>query len=112
MSGEGCHQRHTALLGELICIAVVHRMRGHQTNAAVTVDGVVPTEEDLAVCTGVLDRTEACREVWPVLQGFELRFRVRIVIRDVRAAVRFADIEVHEQRGDGFGAHAAAAIGV
>ena len=113
MGTEKCdHQGHTSLFGELNGVAVVHCVRGHQADAAVPVDSVVPTEEELAVCTSVFDRTEARREVRPIFQGFELRFGVRIVIRDMRPAVRFADIEVHEQRGNGFRAHAAAAVGV
>jgi len=62
--------------------------------------------------TCALDRTEARREVGSVLQGLELRFGIRIVIRDVRAAVSFGDVEIDEQLGNRFGAHASAAIGV
>ena len=87
MSGEGRHQRHTTLLGELIGVAVVYGVRGHQADAAVPVDSVVPTEEELAVCTSVFDRTEARREVRSILQGFKLRPGIWIVIRDVRTAM-------------------------
>ena len=62
---------------------------------------VVPGEELLAVSASVLDRAEAIGEVGSVLQGFELRLRVRIVIRHVRAAVGLGDLEVNEERGDG-----------
>src|SRR5216683_7593632 len=99
MSCKCGHQGHSSLFGELNGVAVVHGVWGHQADAAVTMNGVVPAEEDLTVGASIFDRTEARREVWPVLQGFELRFGVRIVIRDMRPAVRFADIEVHEQRG-------------
>ena len=74
--------------------------------------GVVPTEELLAMRTCIFDRTEARREVRSVLQGFELRFGIWIVIRDVRTAVSFGDVQIDEQLRDGFGTHAGAAIGV
>jgi len=89
MSRKSRPQRDSALLSELVRVAVVHAVRGHQANAAVTMDSVVPTEEDLTVCTGILDRTEARREVWPIFHGFELGFGVRIVIRDVRGGYGF-----------------------
>jgi len=112
MIGKSRHQGDATLFGELVGVAVVHGVRGHQANAAVTMHGVVPAEEHLAVRASIFDRAEACREVRPILQGFELRFGVRIVIRDMGPAVRFADIQVHEQRGDRLRAHAAAALGV
>lgn len=74
--------------------------------------GVAPLEELLAVCTRILDATEALQEVGPVLQHLELRLRVRVVVRDVRPAVCFGDLQVDDQVGDGFGSHAAAAIGM
>jgi hypothetical protein len=73
---------------------------------------VVPVEELLAVSASVLNRAETIGEVGSVLQGFELRLGVRIVIRDVRAAVGLGDIEVNEERGDGLRSHAGAAIGM
>ena len=86
--------------------------RSHQADAAVAVFVVVPVEELLAVSASVLDRAEAIGEVGSVLQGFELRLGVRIVIRDVRAAVGLGDIEVDEERSDGLRSHAGAAIGM
>ena len=74
--------------------------------------GVVPTKKYLAMRPRVFDRPEACRKVGSVLQGLELRLRIRIVIRDVRPAVSFGDVKIDEQLRDGFGAHAGAAIGM
>jgi hypothetical protein len=48
---------------------------------------VVPTKEMLAVSASIFDRSEAIREVGSVLESFELRLRVRIIVRDVWAAV-------------------------
>ena len=112
MIGKSCHQGGAALFGELISMPIMDGVGRHQADAAVTMNGVVPTEEHLAVRASIFDRAEARREVRPILQGFELRFGVRIVVRDMGSAVRFADIQVHEQRGDRLRAHAAAAIGV
>ncbi len=112
MCGKGRHQGGSAFHGELIRVAVMHSVGSHQADSAVTVNGVVPTEEHLAMSPSVLDRAEASREVGPILQGFELALRVRIIVRDMRPAVGFADVQIHQQVGDGFGAHAAAAIGM
>ena len=73
---------------------------------------VVPVEEVLAVSAGVLDRAETIGEVRSVLQGFELRLGVWIVIRDMRAAVGLGNIEVDEERGDRLRSHAGTAIGM
>ena len=61
----------------LVGVAVVDVVRRQQAEAAVPVLGVVPEKERLAMRAGVLDRAEALREVGPVLQGLELRFRER-----------------------------------
>ena len=73
-----------------------------------TMHRVVPTEELLAMRPRILDRAEAGREVRPILQGLEVRLGVRIVIRDVRPAVSFGDVEIHEQLRHRFGTHAGA----
>ena len=79
---------------DLIGPAVVERFRGKETDASVMVLGVVPREESLAKGAGVLDRAKAIGELRPVLQGFELAFRERVVIGDVWAAMSFGDAEV------------------
>ena len=62
VGGEGRHQRDTAFFGELPVMAVVHGVRRHHGDPAVTVDVVVPAEEHLAVRSGIFDRAEACRK--------------------------------------------------
>ncbi len=62
--------------------------------------------------SSILDRAEAIGKVGPILQSLELRLGIRVVVRDVRPAVRFGDVEIDEQLRDRFGAHAGAAIGV
>ena len=101
-----------ALLGERRSGAVVDGGRSHQADTAVAMFVVVPVEEVLAVSAGVLDRAETIGEVRSVLQGFELRLGVWIVIRDMRAAVGLGNIEVDEERGDRLRSHAGTAIGM
>ena len=98
MGGERGVERDGALLGQRRGGAIVDGGRRHQADSAVAVLMIVPVEEPAAVSASVLDRAEAIGEVGPVFQGFELRLGVRIVIRDVRAAVGLGDIEVDEER--------------
>ena len=87
MGGERSIERDSALLGPCRSGAIVDCGRSHEADSAVTVFVVVPVEELLAVSASVLNRAETIGEVGSVLQGFELRLGVRIVIRDMRAAV-------------------------
>ena len=48
---------------------------------------VVPGKECLAMASGVFDAAKALREVGAVFHGLELRFRIRVVIGCVGAAV-------------------------
>ena len=112
MSDEGGVQGGSALQVEREGLTVMHGVWRHIADAAVRMNRVVPLEELAAVSTGVLDRTEARREVGSVLQGFKLCFGERIVIRDVWTAVSFSDVEINQQSGDGFGAHAGTAVGM
>ena len=112
MGGEGGFEREDALRGERGRAAVVHGVGRHQCDAGMTMLGVVPAEKLLAMGTCIFDRSETRREIGSVLQGLELRLGIRIIIRDVRTAVSFGDVQIDEQLGDRFGAHAGAAIGV
>src|SRR6202035_5252373 len=77
--GEGGVKRDAALLSQPSGRPEVHRLRGHQRDARVTVDAVVPLEEAPAMGPRILDGPEALRKVMPVFQSFELGLRVRIV---------------------------------
>ena len=90
----------------------MHGHWGHQADPAMAMFMVIPAEEPLAVSTSILDRAEAIGEVRSVLQGFELCLRVRIVIRDVRAAVGLGDLEVDQECSDRLRSHAGAPISV
>ena len=95
---EGRDQRDAALFGELPVMSMVHGMRRHHGDPAVTMHSVVPAEEHLAVRSRMFDRTEARWELRPIFQGFELRLRVRVVVGDMGTTVRFDHVQVHEER--------------
>src|SRR5438552_4078047 len=92
--------------------AVVDIVRREQAEAGVTVLGVVPGEEDVAMRSGILDRAEPVREVGPVLERFELRLREGIVVRDVRAGVGLRHAEIGQQERDGLRGHRRTTVGV
>jgi hypothetical protein len=111
-----CEKRgiQARLSGDQQCVgvAVVNGMRRHVADARMPMQRVVPTEEGLAVRARILDAAEARREVGPVLHRLELRFRVGVVIRDVRAAVALGDVQIDQQRGHGLGTHAGTPVSV
>ena len=55
---------------------------------------VVPVEELLAETAGILDGPETVRIIGTILHGFEVSFRKRIVIGNVRTTVSLDDAEV------------------
>ena len=93
-------------------LAMLVAVRRYVAEARVSVHRVVPSEEGLAVSPGVLDAAQARREVQPVLQRFELRLRVRVIVRDIGPAVALGDVQIDQQCSRRFGAHAGAAVGV
>ena len=109
---EGGIQSGLADDPQVCCQAVVDAVRCHVGDATGAVLVVVPGEEGLAVGTRVFDAAEARGELGSVLQGFELRLRVRVVVRDVGSAVALGDIEIDQQAGHRLGAHGGTAIGM
>ncbi len=53
---------------------------------------VVPRAEPLAMAAGILDAAEGDREIGPVLQRFELRLGIGVVVRDIGPAMGLGDI--------------------
>ena len=72
-------------------------LRGHQRNTAMAMFFVIPIEKPLTETPGILDRSEPVGKLWTILQGFELRFGVRVVIAHVRAAVCFSDSQISQK---------------
>jgi len=73
---------------------------------------VVPLKELLAKGAAVLDAAEAIRELRAVLHGAELAFRIRVVVGNIRPAVGLGNAQVGHQKGDRFGSHDLAAVGM
>src|SRR5436853_4722879 len=88
-----------------------HRWR-EQFDAGVAVLFVVPSEEVLAEGSRILDTAKLFREVRPVLQGAKMAFRIRVVVGNIGAAMRFGDAQVGQQEGYRLGRHRGAAIRV
>ena len=99
-------------VAQCLGLSVVDAVRGHVGDARVPMLCVVPGEESLAVGACILKTAETPREVRAVFHRLELRFRVWVVVRNVRSAVAFGDVQVHQQDGHRLGAHAGAAVGV
>lgn len=76
--------------------AVMNAVRGVQSDSRMMVCVIVPSEERAAETAGVLDRTEALRKLRPVLHSAKLRFRERVVIRNIGSRMRFGDAEISQ----------------
>ena len=85
-----------ALPQNVFRLAIVHHRRRKQAQAGVAMFLVVPRKKSLTESTAILNAPETVRELRPILQGAELAFRVRIVVRDVRPAMRFRDTQIGE----------------
>ena len=72
---------------------------GVQAQPGVAVFVVVPGEEDLAVQAAA--STSRSGEVGPVFQCLELGLAKRVVVADVRSAVRLGDAEVGSRNATG-----------
>ena len=93
-------------------LVVVDHGRREQAQPGVAMFLVVPAEKSLRKSAAVLNAAETVWELWAVLQGAELTFRIRIVVRDVRTAVCFGDAQIGQQEGHRLGTHRGAAIGM
>ena len=105
MLGIGVEKDDTSAMSDPFGPAVVNVGGSVQSDARVAVVVVVPTEESSTVGTGIFEAAEAVGEVWSVLEGAELRFRIAIVIAHVGSAVGFGDPEVGQQMGQRLGDH-------
>ena len=59
---------------------------------------VIPGEEVLTETAGILDGAETVRVVRPVFHGFEVRFRERVVVGNMRTAMSLDDTEVGQKQ--------------
>ena len=88
----------------------MHIVGRQESEPRVAMLKIVPIEEVLAECTGVLERAESRREIWAILQGLEVGLGERIAIRDVRTGVRLRDTEVRESERQAFRLHRRATV--
>ena len=58
---------------------------------------VVPIEEGLTKGTSIFNRAKLLGKLRLVLEGLELRFRIRIVIGDMGTRVSFGHAQITEQ---------------
>ena len=86
-------------------LAEMHDGGREEPQAAVAVFLVVPGKEDLPKRPSVLERPEALWKLRPVLERLTLRFRERIVVRHVRAAVGLGHAEVGQPQRHRFALH-------
>ncbi len=86
VSRPGIGQRALTLFEHRLGSAAMHIGGCQHRDAPMAVLGVVPREERSAVPRGVVDPGEATREAGVVFQGLELRFRERVVVRDLGSA--------------------------
>ena len=93
-------------------LAEVDDGRGHVTDARVAMGLVVPRKEPLAMIAGILNASEAVREIRPILQRFELGFGIGVVIRDIGSAMSLGDIQIDQQGSHRLAAHAGTAVGM
>src|SRR5437867_10344753 len=84
----------------------------HHADPGVAMLGVVPGEELTAKRSPILHGSKPVGEAWAVLEGLELRLRVRVVIGDVRPREGLRDAEVGQEHGDRLAIHGRAAVGV
>ena len=91
-------------------LADMHDGGREEPQAAVAVFLVVPGKEDLPKRPPVLERSEPLWKLRTVLERLELRFRKRIVVRHVRAAVGLGHAEVGQQQRHRFALHGRPAV--
>src|SRR5204863_8707233 len=98
--GVGCGEDDAPLVEDAVSATVVNVVRRQHGDPGVPVLPVVPLEEALAEVARVLEATESIRKLRSILERLELRLRIRIVVRDVRPAMRLRDAEVREEEAD------------
>ena len=92
--------------------SVVHRRWGVHRDPGMPVLIIVVPEEVAAEYVDVFDGPEFAGERRAVLEGLEVRLRIRVIIGYVRAGMGLVDAEPRVQPGDGIRCHGGSAVGV
>ena len=91
---------------------IVNHLGGHQADSRMVVLGVIPAEEALAKSPGIFQAAEPLRKVRPVFQGFELSFRIGVVIAGMGPAVGLGHPQVRKQKRHQLGLHGSPPVGM
>jgi len=83
-----------------LTLPVMHHRRGQQAERRMMMLVVIPRKERPRPGPRIRQTAKALRIGRMVFHGLKLRFGKRVVIRDVRPAMRFGDPQVTEQLGD------------
>ena len=93
-------------------LSAMHHMRREEGDPPVMMFLVVPVDEFGHQRARLFDRGETLWKLGAVLQRFELRLRVGIVVGDVRTAVGFDHAQVREQERHRFARHRSSPVGM
>ena len=77
---KGSVQNCLPFLDDLFSLSIVDILRGQESDSGMVMFSIVPEEEILTEEPGILDTAEPLRKLRPVFHGFELGFRIGIVI--------------------------------
>ena len=112
MRGVGCREYGLPGCQHGVGLAEVDHRRRQQPQPPVVMLEVLPVDERAAEVQSVLEAAKAVGELRPVLQRLELALRVRVIVADVRPAVRLGDSQRRQQLGYGLRTHRRATVAV
>lgn len=93
-------------------LSAVYYLRSEEGDPSMMVLMVVPGNEFRHQSARLLDRLEAIRKLGAVLEGFELRLRIRIVVRNMRTTVGLDHSQVRQEQRDGLARHRRSPVGM
>ncbi len=108
---DGIH-RSLTLFEDKRCLSLMNHGWREQSKSAVTMFEVIPGEELLEESLSMEQALETLWKSWSVLQGFELSFRIGIVVAHMRSAVTLGHAKVGQEMSHLFGSHARPPVGV
>ena len=112
MSRIGCAQHLLSLFDYCFCFAIMESLWRQQADAGMMMFLVVPGKERLTKLSGILNAAKPIWEAGAIFQGFELSFRVRIVVAGVWSGVCFGYSQIGHKEGLRLGFHGRASVGV
>ena len=89
-------QSLVTVLDEFFSLTKMDGCRGHQAQAGMAMVSVVPIEKRLAPGVDMVDGRKAVRVIRTVFEGFELSFRVGIVISGMRSGMAFGHAQIEQ----------------